>query len=864
MPFQRSIPRLVAAVAILGLAAPRLPAADTPSGLAAAERFVVRGLTEPDPELLARSLAADEELLLLSSPLTTRKALLAAVASKTMLALQHEGFAAPRATATLAADEQGNHGEQIVIEVVPGPRQLAAGIQITGLPEGLAEDLRRWLRSQLPPPDAVPQSSDTEGGWSGTRWLDPRGQPARMELPVWSRGHPAPFDAPHVATIRAAIARFLRERGSFAAAKLAEKPGSSLWPASREPATGSIDVAVQPSDEGGVLTITCANLPPASTLREIEVAPAGRAPAAVLQETLGIVPGGPVTERDRMVWQETLRRSGRFVRHEVKFREVKPIAGGPPGIVAIFDLAAYPHAPPLAEPLTREQEVMLRARSWLLDTLANEDDLIATWTRPASPPDVAADAGAAAAGSLVISTREGLLVTALPGSGDACGMAVSSSGLGWFLPRAAGWFELPLPMQKRLDINVAFDLRETVDQGRHAYHREVHASCSLAPRPRDATAAVALAARIEPVACLALLHEGNPTISWEDDQLVVTGPTLTARFAAETGRVISLGLPDGSSLTFEAAPGRFVGDLAAIRTAAGTDLTQPDAVVSSGIAFFTSEAMGAAAHHLLEALNLSGMVAPWKPRIAAIADKLRRTAESGGFVAADRAADAALDHLAATATEPLLRIPATAMSPTDTASSMVMARLAATNAWRWMERTCGRETWPAALARVATLATRHDAGALWELSAFLSSKEYGPVAYLAASSATPMPAMAASLARQGQTRLTAEAFHADCLAALAVLKGCGLDCCAVSLLRTIDDAEAQEIGEAWLRDRESVVPLVRDLRGCETDAAAVAELPSALDRWWTASLEKVVAAALASRAEVQTADKPASDATTVR
>jgi hypothetical protein len=204
------------------------------------------------------------------------------------------------------------------------------------------------------------------------------------------------------------------------------------------------------------------------------------------------------------------------------------------------------------------------------------------------------------------------------------------------------------------------------------------------------------------------------------------------------------------------------------------------------------------------------------------------------------------------------------MSPTDTASSMVMARLAATHAWRWIERTCGRETWPAALARVATLATRHDAGALWELSAFLSSKEYGPVAYLAASSAAPMPAMAASLARQGQTRLTAEAFHADCLAALAVLKGCGLDCCAVSLLRTIDDAEAQQIGEAWLRDRESVVPLVRDLRSCETDAAAVAELPSALDRWWMASLEKVVAAALASRAEVQTADKPASDATTVR
>jgi hypothetical protein len=859
MQLQRYARLLVVMLVLVGvgLATTSPTAADTTPPPATAGRFIVRGLTDPDPDLLARSLAADEELLLLSSPLTTRKALLAAVASKTMLTLQHQGFPAPQATATLESGSGSDHGERIVIDVVPGTRQLAAGIEITGLPEPLTEDLRRWLRSQRPAPGAIAVSYDTESGWSGTRWLDPRGQPARMEMPAWSRGHPAAFDAPHLATIRAAIARFLREQGFFAAAKLADKPSAALGSAGWDSAGGSIDVAVRPGDEGAVLSITFATVPPASTLRDIEVAPAGRVSAAVLQEKLGIVLGGPVTERDRVAWRETLRQSGRFVRHEVKFREVKPVDDGVPGVVAIFDLAAYPHVPPLSEPLTREQEAVLRARSWLLETLANDDDLIVTWTRPSTTAGPMQPTG-----SLVISTHEGLLLTALPGGDDACGMAVSGGGLGWFLPRAAGWFEVPLPVRTRLDIDVTVDLRETVDQGRHDYRRELHAGCSLEPRPRDAMAAVALAARIEPVACLSVLYEGSPTLRWEDDQLVVAGPMLAARIDAATGRLVSVSLPDGGHVAFDAAAGRFAGDLAALRAAAGADLTQPEALVSSGVAFFTGDAMGAASRRLLEAVDLSALAAPWQERIASIADTLRRTSESGGFATADRAADAALDRLAAADSTPLLTIPATAAP--DATSSMVMARLAATHAWRWMERTCGRDTWPAALARVATLAARHDAGVLWELSAFLSAKQYGPVAYLAASSAAPLPAMAASLARQGQSRLTADAFHADCLAVLAILQGCGLDCCCVSLLRTIDDAEAEQLGETWLRDRGSLVPLVHELRGCASDAAALAALPEALDRWWTASLQKVVASALASRADIQTADKPSSDPTAVR
>jgi hypothetical protein len=135
------------------------------------------------------------------------------------------------------------------IDPVPGARHLAASIEITGLPDNLASDLRGWLKSQRPPADAVPRAVDTESGWSGTRWFDHRGQPARMEPALWSRGQPAPFDPQHLRTVRAAIAQFLRDHGSFAAARGVEKPQN----------TGPrCDVTVARGDDGAVLTIAFA------------------------------------------------------------------------------------------------------------------------------------------------------------------------------------------------------------------------------------------------------------------------------------------------------------------------------------------------------------------------------------------------------------------------------------------------------------------------------------------------------------------------------------------------------------------------------------------------------------------------------
>jgi uncharacterized protein GlcG (DUF336 family) len=807
---------------------------------AAAREYVVRGVDDPAPELLARSLTHDDGLLLLTSPLTTRKAYLAAVVEKTTLALQHAGYPDAKAAAVV---EAAPDGDRVIIDVVPGARQVATDIEITGLPDDLAGDLRSWLKSPRPPADAVPRTVDTAGGWSGTRWFDHRGQPARMEPALWNRDQPAPSDALHLRLVRAAIARFLRDHGHFAAARGVDKPQAG---------GPRCEVTVTRGADGAVLAIAFQDLPPAAVLREIEVAPASRVSSAVVASTLGIELGRTVTEHDRLAWHEALRASGRFIRHEVKFKETKPDADDVTGIVAIFDLAAYPHVPPFGQPLSREEEVMLRCRAWLLDTLANDDDLSIAWHRGADDPATAA---------LAISTRAGAILTCLPGTADACGVAASGVGLGWYLPRAAGRFEVPLPVKVRGTFDAALDLAETSDRGRHSYHRTFTVAATIEPRPRDAEAAVAITARIEPVACLSLVHGPDAQVRWEDDILVVAERGMEARFDGATGRILSVLLPDRSRIVVDAAPDLLARNLTALRDQAGDDSYRADAPITSLVEFLAADGFLDAAARLSAAAGLADAFAAWRPRIASVAANLRETAGRGGFATADSRVATAIARLADDDTQPVPAIPtASAAAPTDTWSLLTLS--AATQAWRWLDESCGRDAWPSALARIATLAAGNDrTGALWETTALLANTHYGPLAHLTAARLIPVETIAVSFARQGQTRLSTDAFHADAAAVLDVLADCGLDRCGVALVRSLDDAEARAIGGAFLADPEALLPLVRDLRGCPSEDEAVAALPAVLDHWWDSALRPLVAAALAARTDLKTADKPAPDQT---
>lgn len=852
------VPAIVIVLATV-LAPPRA-AAEPMGALSLSGGIVVRGTTTIEPDALARPLAADDELLRVSRPQGNRKLFLSALARKATLALERAGFSAPKVVASIEPTGEGS-GERIVVDVVEGPRSLAAGIEIRGFPDDLTAGLARCLQGQRAPAGAIAVAVESGDGWGGEKFVDDSGRPVRMEPPLWSRGEPAPFDSVRVTEIRAAIARHLREQGYFASAKLLDtkKPAgllgglASLAAAARTASasgTAALEVAVKPGAEPGtaVLVVTGTDLPPRSVLRDV-VLPAGtRTSKETLTRELGIVIGGPVTERDQAAWRRTLHESGRFVSCDPALEEVAAGADGVPGVVARFALEDYAPATPFGSPPSREEETMLRFRRWIGEALGGGGDLVATWIRGLARGD------GRAISEIALSRDHGLLLATLPASVDACGAIVTRDGLSWYLPKGAGRFTIPLPADQRLTAQVALSLSRKPQAAQDAppeYDRNLSLGLGFESRPGGRSTAFDVGLRVDPVACLAVVHEGRPSIRWEGDTMVVGGRGWTARFDEATGRLVALECAD-STLALEARQGRFEADRAALEAAAGDERADPDALVSSALAFFNDDTAATAFDSALVAASIDEYVSPWRERFGLLLGTARRVADSGALAAVDRAVAAAMAENDTDLSDDL-EIPAE--KPTGD-PIMLVGRFAAGQAWRIVERDCGRESWPAGLVRLATLGLAQDPAALEELSAFMTSETAGPIAHLVAASGVPLPLMAVTLARRGTERLSPEAFHADCRPLLAALSAEGLDTPLVALLRSLTDEETASIGRIVGHDDALLVPLVAELKRSGSDAAAVAALPAALDVWWETSLRNVVAAILADKVAPRTAGKP--------
>ncbi len=910
-PRRWSRPR--ACLVILALAAAMLTAgraAAEPMGTLKLDHSLdVRGLTDLEPQrlaaALAAALAADNDLLLLSRPQANRRLFLSAVGRKATLALQHAGFEEAKATASV---EGSATGERIVIDVAAGPRVMAAGVEITGLPDDLAGGLQRWIQGQRPPAGALAETVEGTDGWGGTRWLDENGQPVTMEAPLWTRGQPASFDPPHLKQIRTAIGRFLRDQGRFSAAVLVEDRGptgllaglSNLAAAARlhgaAAGTATVGVAVKPGPAGAILAVTVTNLPPAAVLDDVRLPAGTRTTRENLLAALGITPGAPVTEHDRLAWKQRLRMSGRFVRSDVT---LEPSADSGNGVTAVFDLEDYASVGALGTPLSPEEAVMLRFREWLVATLSGDEDLVASWERAPNPGETITVGQPT--GEFILSSNDGMLGSLMPKSGDACGVAVTCDGIGCFLPGQAGRFEIPLPSQGRLTAQVALSLasKETGEQGKKpepGYQRKLTLGVGYATRSKPTAAPFAITACIEPAACLAIVHEGEAKTRWEGETLVVEATDLVARFDGPTGQLLVVETSAGQRFTIRAATGDLATTLAALRTGAGEDRAQSDALLTSGIDFFTATTTAAAFDRTFAASGLAAgrgsprerfeHVASWlhqaelsdrgaraeaviakvvaaetsfPDRFLKLVDIVRRIGAAGGF----NEADALLaSTLAAGDGESQLEIPGEKVSDGD--PLMNAGKLAATALWRAVEATCGRDCWLASLTRLSALAAARDPATLEELATFMQSEQAGPIAYLTAAAGVPIPVMAASFARRGEEKFSMAAFHADCVAPLMLLHPSGLDRSLAVILRTLSDEDARLLGKMTIGDPDFLLPLVQDQRAQPSEAAATASLPESLDRWWEAKLGKVVATALHDKVSPRTAAAPADDAAPVR
>ena len=829
--------------------------------LGAADRIVVRGTTQVDAEQLRQPLLKDTDVVWLSRPHASRDVFMAAVVRKATLALERAGFAEAQVHAVV---ESSDGVERLVLDVAEGPRFEAGAIEVTGLPDDVGSRLVRFLSERQPPRDAVPRSIDQPDGTTTTIWKAADGRPATLGRQAWPSAGPATCDAVAIHHIHAEVVRFLRDEGYLSVAppahdrRLAAKLARGVSSAPRSSSTdrsrarrGPVDITLKSAGSTIDLVVAIHDLPPKAVLQRIELPPECRTTERDLIAYLGLKLGEPVNDRDRLVWRDRLRRSGRFLKSEIEFRADPTDPGA---AVARFSLEEYSAATPLSQPLSHEEATMLRFHDWLEEAIGRGDDLVLEGIRP---PDDAAT-GTTESAQLILSPAAGLLLTALPDGDRACGLALSHTDVSILPAGGGGRLEVPLLRHAWCSVNVGLSLVRDKPVGKEppTFRRNLSLAGSIGNATDGKPAGVAVEMVIEPVACLAFVHEDKAEVCFEGDTMVIKAGGATSRFDATTGRPLGLAVA-GCEVSLQTKPGALAPAMDELRAAAGPNMLRADAPVVSAVEFLLSADVAAACGRIADAAGLRGdALSAWEGRLGQVIDLVQRCREDGGFERCDRIlATASSDGRAAGEVEPL-DIPMDDEPTTAAATQKALTRHVAAVIWRLTEEHCGRDSWPAALARAGACAMVGDPAMLDEMAEFISSEAHGPLAHVSASSLVTVPLVAASLARRGQERLSTVAFHTDCRPLLAAFTPYGLDLLLVSLARSLDDAAVREIGRAACGDPEILLPLVQSLKAHKTHDDAVAGLQAALDTWWDGGLRAVVAAKFDAIAAPRTAAAP--------
>lgn len=793
--------------------------------LARAVEFEVRGVVSPTPARLADALRDDDDLLRFSAPYVSEDRLADAAAERARLALQRQGYTEPAIDARV---EQDGSGRTVVLEVEPGERMTAGDVVIDGLEEPLAARLTTWLTTPQPPASAKRRVVDA-GNAQELQWLNDQGRPVKMMPPLWTAGEPAAVDAPFAEDVRRLVVRFLREEGCLVAAERIKNKRSD-----------GFSVAVEPSAAGmAALSLRFADEPVVATIREVEVQGGDGLPPETLMTFLGIAPGEAVTEADRRRWEEQLRQSGRFIRHRVTLQtDSQSQRDGT--VTALVDLLPYPHVSPLGEPLTREEQVMLKFRSWLQESLDGDGIDLQVTTAAGEP-----------LASCSLSAEHGVVLR-VGGEGPAAGaIAITDAGLGVFLPNTGGSFEVPLAALGQAVVLASLSVRDTIDPAEGAYRHDLSLGASFGSSSSESDPPAVVSAKIEPVACVALVHRQHGggreagDLRWDGATLEIVSEGWRARFDEQSGRLMELELADFGRVVVTGARA-WDEHLAELRASSGGNAYRPEAPVSSAIAFCASENAQTLVERGFSLIGLQDAVATtdgaWRPLGAAVA----AAAADGGF--ADVDAGVARFLVAKPRNDTKLAIPSLKEdAPAGDPIMLVLAKLSG-KAWGWLDETCGRDAWPTGLARLANAVLRQEGTTIFqEVAVFMGSEKTGPLAHLVASSLIPMKPVAASFAMRGQTRITAEAFRHDCEPVLAILEKTGLDLAVVAIARRLDEQQASELGEACFGSGEGFSTLVAQLRQAPTDGEALTAIPESLAAWWDASLGATVNVALQER-----------------
>ncbi len=766
-------------------------------------RLEIKGLASFNADEIRGGLRADFDALLAGHPLAPLSDLTAVVRERLLAGFLNEGFA--EAEVEVHLDREHQRLQAVVRE---GPVFVAGSVRVEGAAEVPVDRLTERLTRPYPPREAV-KLAFGPGNGEHVQWKDRDGKDVKLTPAVWSSGDPARL-APDSKEWTARKVKFALEDMGFRFAKFQIDLES-------DSKTRTADLVVHLEEEGSK-----------ASLDDIEIVGNERDTKEAILNYLNLNEGALLTRAEQTRIEYELWRSGRFIDYELT--PAPPDSVDDPVKLQI-KVTESPFAPPIDQPLPREEQVLLKMREWLANPDRWQADMVLEMNNPDNTIEI------------ILAPGRGALATIRPAktaSKRPLTIIASKDVVGYYPADVPMKLEGTTPsVQFESMINIAMDAKP--DDPQKPFRLNVGFGIEN-KSSSDAKGPIVGAVNLQPAVAVAMAHQGNAKTSWDGDTLIVSRGAARTHIDAGSGTLLRFREEDGedtTEITFR--QGAFGQRLAEIRKLTGGlknsfDRERP---VSSFLGFFCREEV------ILDLVNnLPGFIKS-KPSAEEF-ENLRSQLKS--LRLAQRLLDAGIlermDGWTSEANGEAERefdIP-TSHSPSADSTGFVAA--VARGAVTIADELFPRNSWVWTLWREAgfTVAGKGKYTGP-QLEAFYESHDFGPVCYLAIGSLLEkvQPRMTQLFASRGLKSTDAADFRKDyepLLDRRSVIGACLHQ--ASILLRELDAKEVQGIVEG-LPDEYG--PCFQAFAAeLQRDSSRTIEhaIPAALDRCWDAGLKQVV------------------------
>jgi hypothetical protein len=394
-------------------------------------KLIVHGADAFSPHRLRDALRSDFVTIAAAHPRAPLESLPQVVQERLLAGYQQAGHVDARVEVRI---NRAQHCLEAVID--EGPVYLCGDVRIEGAVSIDAAQLTERLTLPYVPEKAVELEFTSPLERRTVQWLDRHGREVAQEEAVWSPGEPAPMSVAGLSDLYKEVQAALQDLGfralRFQVARVVDRVART------------VELVVALIDEG-----------PPTVIDDIQIVGAIRNGRQAILDYLELRPGTLLTRSERSRLEFALWSSGRFL--DFKLEPDVPHAGESSARLRLT-LTESPHAPGLGQPLTREQQTLLRLREWL----ANEDGWQADFSLSIT--------GQASRFEVILSPSQGVSAWSRPKSADgspdesaSLGLLATGETMALLLPGYGQRFEIPR-LYEQITVTLGLELNDNPEE----------------------------------------------------------------------------------------------------------------------------------------------------------------------------------------------------------------------------------------------------------------------------------------------------------------------------------------------------------------------------------------------------------------